>query len=61
VVTLDSRADQVIPDVTDETAWPTLRANLIALAAEIGEHRSSTSMKPHSGGISARLKTWPPS
>jgi hypothetical protein len=36
--TLDSRAKQVVPDVTDAPAWPTLRANLIALAAETGEH-----------------------
>jgi hypothetical protein len=36
--TLESRAEQVIPDVTDEPGWPTLRANLIALAAETGEH-----------------------
>jgi hypothetical protein len=38
VDTLDSRAEQVVADVTDEPAWPTLRANLIALAAETGEH-----------------------
>jgi hypothetical protein len=36
--TLDSRAEQVIPDITNEPGWPTLRANLIALAAETGEH-----------------------
>ena len=36
--TLDSRADQVVPDVTDEPSWPTLRAHLLALAAETGEH-----------------------
>ena len=35
---LDRRADQVVPGVTDEPAWPTLRADLIALAAETGEH-----------------------
>src|SRR5829696_3001047 len=38
VETLDSRAEQVVADVTDEPAWLTLRANLIALAAETGEH-----------------------
>jgi len=38
VDTLDSRAEQAVADVTDEPAWPTLRANLIALAAETGEH-----------------------
>ena len=35
---LDRRADQVVPGVTDEPAWPTLRADLIALAAETGQH-----------------------
>ncbi len=39
VDTLDSRAEQVVANVTDEPAWPTLRANLITLAAETGEHR----------------------
>jgi hypothetical protein len=38
VDTLDGRAEQVVPDVTDAPAWPTLRANLIALAADTGEH-----------------------
>jgi hypothetical protein len=38
VDTLDGQAEQVIPDITAEPAWPTLRANLIALAAETGEH-----------------------
>ena len=38
VATLDSRADQVVPDVTNGPAWPTLRANLLALGAETGEH-----------------------
>ena len=35
---LDRRADQVVPGVTDEPAWPTLRTDLIALAAETGDH-----------------------
>ena len=35
---LDRRADQIVPGVTDEPAWPTLRTDLIALAAETGEH-----------------------
>ncbi len=38
VDTLDIRAEQVVADVTEAPAWPTLRANLIALAAESGEH-----------------------
>jgi hypothetical protein len=32
------QADQYVPGLTDESAWPTLRANLLALAAETGEH-----------------------
>jgi hypothetical protein len=32
------QADQYIPGLTDEPAWPTLRAHLIDLAAESGEH-----------------------
>jgi hypothetical protein len=43
VDTLDSRAAQVVPEVTDAPAWPTLRANLIALAAETGEGSASDS------------------
>jgi conjugative relaxase-like TrwC/TraI family protein len=38
VDTLDGRAEQVVADVTNAPAWPTLRANLIALAADTGEH-----------------------
>jgi hypothetical protein len=38
VDTLDSRADQVVPNITNEPAWPTLRANLISLAAETSLH-----------------------
>ena len=35
---LDTRADQVVPQLTNEPSWPTLRAHLLALAAETGEH-----------------------
>jgi hypothetical protein len=35
---LDGRADQVVPKLTNEPSWPTLRAHLLALAAETGEH-----------------------
>jgi hypothetical protein len=35
---LDGLADQVIPKLTSESTWPTLRAHLLALAAETGEH-----------------------
>jgi ATP-dependent exoDNAse (exonuclease V) alpha subunit len=31
-------ADRCVPGLTDEPAWPTLRAHLLALAAETGEH-----------------------
>jgi AAA domain len=31
-------ADQYIPGLTTEPAWPTLRAHLLALAAETGQH-----------------------
>jgi hypothetical protein len=36
--TLDGLADQIIPELTSEPTWPTLRAHLLALAAETGEH-----------------------
>jgi conjugative relaxase-like TrwC/TraI family protein len=32
------QADQYLPGLTDEPAWPTLRAHLLALAAETGKH-----------------------
>ena len=32
------QADQYIPGLTDEPAWATLRAHLLAVAAETGEH-----------------------
>jgi hypothetical protein len=32
------QADQYIPGLTDEPAWPTLRAHLLALAAATGKH-----------------------
>ena len=35
---LDARADQVVPELTDEPSWPTLRAHLLTLAAVTGEH-----------------------
>jgi conjugative relaxase-like TrwC/TraI family protein len=35
---LDSQADQVVPSLTSEPSWPTLRAHLLALAAATGEH-----------------------
>jgi hypothetical protein len=35
---LDGLADEVVPELTDEPSWPTLRAHLLALAAETGKH-----------------------
>jgi conjugative relaxase-like TrwC/TraI family protein len=35
---LDSKADQIVPSLTSEPSWPTLRAHLLALAADTGEH-----------------------
>ena len=35
---LDGRADQMVPHLTNEPSWPTLRAHLLDLAAETGEH-----------------------
>ena len=35
---LDARADEVVPGLTDSASWPTLRAHLLALTAETGEH-----------------------
>jgi hypothetical protein len=32
------QADRYVPGLTDEPAWPTLRAHLLAFAAETGEH-----------------------
>jgi hypothetical protein len=38
VETLDGQADKIVPDLTSEPSWPTLRAHLLALAADTGEH-----------------------
>jgi hypothetical protein len=35
---LDRQADKVVHELTSEPSWPTLRAHLLALAAETGEH-----------------------
>jgi hypothetical protein len=38
VHTLDGQADHIVPELTGEPSWPTLRAHLLALAAETGDH-----------------------
>src|SRR4029450_2784433 len=43
------QADQYIPGLTTESAWPTLRARLLALAAETGEHPLRDLLAPASG------------
>jgi hypothetical protein len=35
---LDAQADQVVPHLTSQPPWPTLRAHMLILAAETGEH-----------------------
>jgi conjugative relaxase-like TrwC/TraI family protein len=35
---LDGKADRIVPELTSEPSWPTLRAHLLALVAESGEH-----------------------
>jgi hypothetical protein len=35
---LDDQADQLVPELTSEPSWPTLRAHLLTLSAETGEH-----------------------
>ena len=38
VHTLDGLAEQLIPELASEPSWPSLRAHLLALGAETGEH-----------------------
>ena len=56
------QADQFIPGLTTEPAWPTLRAHLLALAAETGKHPLR---HPHDAARDWRpehqQETWPPS
>jgi hypothetical protein len=35
---LDSQADQIVPELTSEPSWPTLRAHLLAVSAKTGDH-----------------------
>ena len=56
------QADQYIPGLTTEPAWPTLRAHLLELAAETGE--APTPPPADSGqpdATSTPPATWPPS
>jgi hypothetical protein len=51
---LDTRADEVVPDLTNQPSWPTLRAYLITLAAETGEHPL---LQLHTAAVGSELHT----
>ena len=61
---LDARADQVVPELTSEPSWPTLRAHLLALAAETGEHPllhlqiAAAGRELHTAGDMAAVLDW---
>jgi conjugative relaxase-like TrwC/TraI family protein len=61
---LDARADQVVPYLTNEPSWPTLRAHLLALAAETGEHpllhlhAAAAGRELHTAGDMAAVLDW---
>jgi hypothetical protein len=58
VAALD-QADHYIPGLTTEPAWPTLRAHLLALAADSGKHPLRHMLTAASGRESTRQATWP--
>ena len=61
---LDSRADQIVPELTSDPSWPTLRAHLLALAAETGEHpllhlqAAAAGRELHTAGDMAAVLDW---
>jgi conjugative relaxase-like TrwC/TraI family protein len=61
---LDSHADQIVPELTCEPSWPTLRAHLLALAAETGEHpllhlhTAAAGRELHTAGDMAAVLDW---
>ena len=63
VAALD-QADQYIPGLTDEPAWPTLRAHLLGLAAETGKHplrhlqTAAAGRELHTAGDMAAVLYW---
>jgi hypothetical protein len=64
VQALDTRADQIVPDLTNEPSWPTLRAHLLNLAAETGEHpllhlhAAAAGRELHTAGEMAAVLDW---
>ncbi len=61
---LDGQADQIVPELTNEPSWPTLRAHLLALAAETGEHpllhlhTAAAGRELHTAGDMAAVLDW---
>jgi conjugative relaxase-like TrwC/TraI family protein len=61
---LDGQAAQVVPDLTTEPSWPTLRAHLLTLAAETGEHpllhlhTAAAGRELHTAGDMAAVLDW---
>jgi hypothetical protein len=61
---LDGRADQVVPELTSEPSWPTLRAHLLALAAETSQHplihlqTAAAGRELHTAGDMAAVLDW---
>ena len=61
---LDELADQVVPELTNEPSWPTLRAHLLGLAAETGEHpllhlhTAAAGRELHTAGDMAAVLDW---
>jgi hypothetical protein len=63
---LDGQADQIVPEITSGPSWPTLRAHLLALAAETGEHplihlhAAAAGRGLHTAEEMAVVRHWPP-
>jgi hypothetical protein len=57
---LDGRADQIVPELTNELSWPMLRAHLLGLAAETGQHPLLHLQTAAAGRELHTAKTWPP-
>jgi len=55
------QADQYVPGLTTEPAWPTLRAHLLTLAAKTGEHPLLHLQTAANGREYTRQATWLPS
>jgi hypothetical protein len=61
VQTLDTRANQVVPHLTNEPSWSTLRAHLLNWQRRRESTHSSTSRQRPPVANSTRQATWPPS